>query len=180
MAGTRAAIRYAKAILGLAEGDGKSDVVLQDMKDIVATVTQSKELRAMLQSPVVKGDDKKKVLKEVFKSAHTYTGELISILVANKRTALLNQVAQSYISLYNESKGVQTAKVISAVPLNSDLEAKVLAKVKTLTGSDRVQIENVIDETIIGGFILRVGDLQYNASIANQLGRLKREFSTSL
>jgi F-type H+-transporting ATPase subunit delta len=64
--------------------------------------------------------------------------------------------------------------------LSSDLEEKVLAKVKELTGSDKVTLESTIDESIIGGFILRIGDLQYNASIVNSLSKIKREFSKSI
>ena len=82
--------------------------------------------------------------------------------------------------MYNDVKGVKSAKVTTAVPLSEALEKQVLAKVEELTGSKSVTLENEIDESIIGGFILRVGDLQYNASIANQLGNLKREFSKSL
>ena len=83
-------------------------------------------------------------------------------------------------SLYNESKGLQAATVITAVAITPELETKVLAKVTELTGSTEVDLENIVDESIIGGFVLRVGDTQYNASIASQLGKLKREFSNSL
>jgi len=72
--------------------------------------------------------------------------------------------------------GTQVATVTTAVPLTKDLETKVLEKVKEITGSDATLV-NKIDESIIGGFILRVGDLQYNASIAHQLNSLKRDFS---
>ena len=51
-----------------------------------------------------------------------------------------------------------------------------MAKVKELTGKE-VEVVNLIDESILGGFILRVGDIQYNASIANKLNNLKREFT---
>ncbi len=180
MASTRAAIRYSKAVLDLANSNGKGEVVLGDMRDIVATLSESKDLRLLLQSPVVKGADKKTILNEIFKDSDTHTNGLLDILVTNKRTNLLGLVAESYIDLYNRQQGIQTAKVISAVPLNKALEDKVLAKVKELTGSNDVAIDNIVDESIIGGFILRVGDLQYNASIANQLGKLKREFSNSI
>ena len=89
-------------------------------------------------------------------------------------------VALAYVDLYNNSKGVKVATVITAVAITPEIEANVLSKVKQMTGSENVTINNTIDESIIGGFILRVGDLQYNASIANQLGNLKREFSKSL
>ena len=86
-------------------------------------------------------------------------------------------MAYSFVELYNELKGVKVASVITAVPLSAEIENQVLAKVKELTGSNTVTLENTIDESIIGGFILRVGDLQYNASIANNLNKLKREFT---
>ena len=92
----------------------------------------------------------------------------------------MGDVAKSYVQLYNDEQGVKVATVITAVPLSSELEAKVMAKVKQLTGSEKVTLKNEIDPSIIGGFILRVGDIQYNASIANQFGNLKREFSKSI
>ena len=76
-------------------------------------------------------------------------------------------------------KGEDVAYVTTAVPLTADLEKKVLAEVSKITGN-KVTIENKIDESIIGGFVLRVGDLQYDASIANKLNSLKREFTNSL
>jgi F-type H+-transporting ATPase subunit delta len=72
--------------------------------------------------------------------------------------------------------GVEVAKVTTAVPMDAALESKVLAKVATLS-SKKITIENSVDPSIIGGFILRIGDKQYNASIANRLQVLKRELS---
>ena len=93
---------------------------------------------------------------------------------------MLAEVSNKYIELYNEEQGVKVAQVTTAVPLSNELEEKVLAKVKELTGSSKVSLEHKIDESIIGGFILRIGDLQYNASIANKLATIKREFSKSI
>ena len=101
-------------------------------------------------------------------------------LVDNKRANLLGDVAQSFITEYNKANKIEAATVTTAVALTPELETKVLAKVTALTGSTNVTLTNVIDESIIGGFVLRVGDTQYNASIASQLGKLKREFSNSL
>lgn len=177
---SRAAIRYAKAVLEQANEAQIGNVVFGDMKSVDATLENSKELRTVLQSPVIKADDKKAALLKIFENNSEVTKGLIQILTANNRIGLLGGVAQSYINLYNESQGVKVAKVTTAVPLSSELEASVLSKVKEMTGSDQVTIENTVDESIIGGFILRVGDLQYNASIANKLGNIKREFTKSL
>ncbi|WP_336066672.1 ATP synthase F1 subunit delta [Mesoflavibacter sp. CH_XMU1404-2] len=176
MAGERAAIRYAKAVLSLATDNNTADAVNTDMELIKNTVAESKDLKDMLYSPVIRSSVKKAALLEIFKNANKATVNLIDVLIANKRTSLLPEVASSYVTLFEQQKGNQIAEVTTAVPLTKELEEKVLEKVKELTGKETA-ITNIVDEDILGGFILRVGDTQYNASIANQLSKLKREFT---
>lgn len=176
MAGERAAIRYAKAVLSLATDNNTADAVNTDMELIKNTVAMSKDLKDMLYSPVIRSSVKKAALLEIFKNTNKATVNLIDVLIANKRTSLLPEVASSFTTLFEQQKGNQIAEVTTVVPLTKELEDKVLAKVKELTGKEAAII-NVVDESILGGFILRVGDTQYNASIANQLNKLKREFT---
>ena len=176
MAGARAAIRYAKAVLSLATDQNSADAVNTDMKQIHQAIAESKDLSNMLQNPIVKPSVKKSVLLEVFKDANVLSNNLVNTLITNKRISILGDIASSYTILYDELKGTQTAQVTTAIPLTEDLRIKVLAKVKELTGKD-VAITNTVDDSILGGFILRVGDIQYNASIANKLSKLKREFT---
>jgi F-type H+-transporting ATPase subunit delta len=176
MAGERAAIRYSKAVLSLASDQKSAEAVNNDMKLIAKTIEESKELSQMLNNPVIRSSAKKAVLLEVFKGSNAMTSNLIDTLISNKRLALLSDVASNYTRLFDELNGTQIAKVTTAVPLTDELRVKVLAKVKELTGKD-VEVVNTIDENILGGFILRVGDVQYNASIANKLNKLKREFT---
>ena len=179
MSDSRAALRYAKAILDLAVENKVTDALEKDMQNIVATIAGSEELREILVSPVIKGAAKKEALLAIFNDSHKVTEGAISMLVDNKRVAMLNEVATKYLILNEKLKGKDVAYVTTAVPLNADLEEKILAKVVEMTGN-QVSIENKIDESIIGGFVLRVGDLQYDASIAKKLSSLKREFTNSL
>lgn len=175
MAGARAAIRYAKAVLSLASDEKTSEVVNSEMKLIATTISQNKELSDVLKSPVVNSSIKKSVLLEVFNNSSKSVLNLIDTLISNNRIDILNDVAQKYNQLFDASRGIELATVTTAVALTEDLKKKVLAKAKELTGKD-IEVENVIDESIIGGFILRIGDIQYNASITNQLNKLKKEF----
>ncbi len=175
MAGARAAIRYAKAVLELAKDQKAADVVNDDMKLIAKTIADSKDL-SELQSPVVGSSAKKSVLLKVFKNSSKITGSLIDTLISNKRLSIIGDIASKYSVLYDQFKGTEVAQVTTVVPLTAELKKKVLAKVKELTGKD-VEVKNIIDESILGGFVLRVGDIQYNASIANKLNKLKREFT---
>jgi len=172
----RAAIRYAKAILDIANSNGQSATVNNDMKSIAAAVAESDELKNFLASPVVKGDVKISALSEIFASVQSETKGLFRLLLENKRFEILPEVASQYIALFDEMNGVETAKVTTAFPITPELEAKVLAKIKEFSNKT-ITMENTVDPSILGGFVLRIGDKQYNASIANRLRELKRELS---
>jgi len=171
---SRAAIRYAKAILDIANSNGKATNVNEDMKSIVAAVVESAELKEFLSNPTVKGDVKVAALSEVFASVQSETKSLFRLLLENKRFEILPAVASQYNLLFDELNGVEVAKVTTAFPITPELEAKVMAKIKEFSNKS-VTIVNIVDESIIGGFILRIGDKQYNASVANSLQTLKRE-----
>ncbi len=176
----RAALRYAKAVLDRADETGNQEVVYGNMKSIEGTLSASKELRNVLNSPVIKAEDKRAALHSIFSGVSETTSSLIDILIHKNRSNILGEVATSYLGLYNESQGLVVAEVTTAVELDEALEAKVLKKVKEITGSDKAQLENTVDPKIIGGFILRVGDVQYDASISNQLDKVQKEFSKRL
>lgn len=177
---SRAAIRYAKAVLDLSAQNGTSKEAFNEMKDVLKTLEGSKELELMLKSPLVKQEDKRAVLKEVFSNYSETLLSLMDILIDNKRGSLLEKVAENYISLYNTSINAVEAVVTTAIDLDDTLEQKVLVKVKELTGATQVTLVNKVDPAIIGGFVLRVGDTQYDASIANNFEELKKEFKSSI
>jgi F-type H+-transporting ATPase subunit delta len=104
------------------------------------------------------------------------TKSLFHLLFENKRFEILEAIALEYNNLFDEMNGVEVAKVTTAIPMDAVLEAKVSAKIATLSDK-KITIENIVDASIIGGFILRIGDKQYNASVANRLQVLKRELS---
>ena len=174
--GSRAAIRYAKAALSLATDKKTSDVVNNSMQVIAQAISDNEELGTTLKSSVVKSDLKKEILHQVFPDLDGISSGLIDVLISNKRIDILDEVAAQYVKLYDDLNGKEKATVTTAVPMTNELEVKVLAKVKELT-SKAVELENIVDESILGGFVLRVGDKQYNASVAGQLDKLKREFT---
>jgi F-type H+-transporting ATPase subunit delta len=176
MSGIRAAIRYAKAILEIADSKGVASEVSADMTLIAKTITGNTELTHFIQNPLIKTDTKKDVVIEVFASVNPVTQSLFHLLLENKRFEILAAIAVEYNNLFDVMNGVEVAKVTTAFPMDAALEAKVLAKIATFSDK-KVTIENTVDASIIGGFILRIGDKQYNASVANRLHVLKRELS---
>lgn len=176
MKNTRAALRYAKAALSTSLEQNKENALAMDMESIIAVFEQNDELASFLENPVVASAGKQTALQKLFKGQDPLTEQLIALLKANNRISLLQQVAQSYLTLLKKQQGEETAVVTTAIALTPDLEKIILAKAKQLS-SAKITIENIIDPTIIGGFILRIGDVQYNASVAHQLDQLKRELT---
>ncbi len=174
MSEARAASRYARAVMDLALEQKAADAVEKDMQLIQDTISGSESLREMLDSPVLKSADKESALKAIFEKAGNLTTRLFSLLADNNRIGMLDEVARQYLIRYEELKGQDVARVTTAVPLTPDLEKKLLKQLESITGKE-VTLENTVDPSLIGGFVLRVGDLEYNASLANKLGNLKRE-----
>ncbi len=179
MKGTRAALRYAKAVLTIAKDAKKETEVNNSMKLIATTVEENNELAVVLNSPVIKAEDKVKALTAIFSEAvDQITLGVIGLLGENKRLPLLANVAKQYSVLFDHDKLVDVARVTTAVPLTKALNDKVLAKIKELTGNE-ASIQNVVNPDILGGFILRIGDIQYDASIVSNFNELKRQFDNS-
>lgn len=176
MAGTRAAIRYAKAVLSLAIDNNKAKEVHSDMVLISSFIAESESLNNALNNPVVNLSDKAAVLNSLFPSVSSEIKSLLSTLVKNKRVNILDQVATQYGVLYDQVSNKKKAFVTTATPMTPELESKVVNKLKTLTTKD-VTLHKSVDEKILGGFVLRLGDQQYDASVSNQLNTLKNKFT---
>ena len=173
---TRAAIRYAKAILDIAHDKGVAAEVSNDMATIATTIDGNTELSSFISNPTTRVEVKNSALSEIFADVNGVTKGLFQLLHENKRFEILSGIATEYNKLFEEMNGMETATVTTAIPMDADLEAKVLSKILTFSNK-KVNITNIVDPAIIGGFILRIGDQQYNASVANRLQVLKRELS---
>ena len=128
MAGARAAIRYAKAVLSLATDLKSADAINKDMKLIADTVADSKELSDMLQSPVIPSSIKKSTLLEVFKNSDKTTKSLIDTLITNNRIDILGHVASKYNQLFDESKGIQVSNCDYSSRIDSRFKEESFSK----------------------------------------------------
>lgn len=176
MKNTRAALRYAKAALSTSLDQKIEEAVAKDMHGILTVFQANQDLSSFLENPVVPAQTKQETLTKVFAQLQPLSTQLITLLTTNNRIDLLDQVATAYLSLLEKHQGKETAVVTTAIALTPELEKVILAKAKEMS-SAKISLENKIDPSIMGGFILRIGDLQYNASVAHQLDQLKRELT---
>ena len=176
MKGTRVAIRYAKALLATAQEQKAVDQVAQDMEAIFTTVENSHELKAVLSSPVISAELKGNTLQSVFGKVSPVVKTFLALVSENNRASHLDGIALKYKQLYQDLLGKQEASVTTATPLTPELEKEVMEKIKTLTDK-KVELVSIVDKDIIGGFVLRLGDRQFDASVANQLQFLEHKLS---
>lgn len=172
MKGTRAALRYAKAILAYAQENNSSGAVAKDMHKLAALLGENDALQAALENPLLAVEKKLNVVKALFPKASESSVKLFSLLADNNRLSILGETGKQYLDLYTKNQGEVKAIVTSAVPLSSALEKEVLEKAKNFS-QQKVHIENKIDPNIMGGFILKIGDMQYDASVVHQLKAIK-------
>ena len=173
---TRAAIRYARAILDIAHDKGVATAVSNDMATIATTINGNSELHSFIIDPTTRVEVKNNAISEIFADVNGVTKNLFQLLLENKRFEILSGIATEYNKQFEEMNGMETATVTTAIAMDAELEAKVLSKILTFSNK-KVNITNIVDPAIIGGFILRIGDQHYNASVANRLQVLKRELS---
>lgn len=178
MADSRAASRYVKSLLDLAVERNVLEDVHNDMVLFAETATKSRPLALLLQNPVIKHDQKLAVLKKAFGGkVHSLTMAFFEIITKKNREPILLAVAREFHNAYNEYKGIGRATVETATPLDDNARKSIEALVKAYSEKKQIELVETIDPELIGGFILKVGDRQVDASIKNKLKALKVQFS---
>jgi F-type H+-transporting ATPase subunit delta len=177
MKGTVVASRYAKSLLGLAIEQNKLEEAYADMLMVAKTVNENRDLELLLKSPVVKTDKKQAILDQLFGSKISpISSGFFKIITTKRREYLIGQIANSFVQQYKFHNNIITAEITSAVKLDANLKKKVLQLVKS-TEQEEVEVVERIDESLIGGIIVRIGDKQVDASILRQINDLKKDFS---
>lgn len=178
MADSRVASRYVKSLLSLAEEQKALEQVHSDMQLFASVCTSSREFTNMLKSPVIKHEKKRDILEAIFKSkVHKLTMAIIIMLTKKNREPLLPAIAIEFHNAYNNCKGIEKASVATAFVIDAKMKSEMEALVRKLSSKKEVELIQKVDKSIIGGFILNVGDRQIDASIKSKLKSLKTKFS---
>ncbi len=174
MSEIRIASRYAKALLDLGTEEQKLDFLFSEVSFFVSVLRENTVLQAVLKNPVIHGEKKIQILQSIFKNG---IGEVLSgffrIMIKKGRAEALYATAQEFLKQYNQQKDIVSATVTSASPLSDTVIAELVEKVKVYASAAEVQLVQVVDPTLIGGFILKIGDRQIDASVAGKLNKLE-------
>jgi F-type H+-transporting ATPase subunit delta len=178
MAESRVASRYVKSLLSLAEEQKALDQVHADMQLFASVCASSKEFTNMLKSPIIKHEKKRDILEAIFKTkVHKLTMAIIDMLTKKNREPLLPAIAIEFHNAYNHYKGIEKASVSTAYVIDERMKAEMEALVRKLSSKQGVELVQKVDPSLIGGFILNVGDRQIDSSIKSKLKTLKTKFS---
>ena len=176
MKSTKSAIRYAKALLEMSIEQNTIDSIVFDMQRIVSMADCSKEFVIFLHSPVVKSDKKILILEKLLPKLQPLSSAFISLLTKNGRAPILHFIAAGFVSLVEQHRGIVTGTITSAVALNEESRKKILSKLAA-TIQGELQLTEKIDPSLIGGFIITIGDKQIDASVSQQLKNLRQELT---
>lgn len=177
MSDRRVASRYAKSLIELAEEKGILEEVNNDMALFSEVCEDSRDFKLAIKNPIIKNDKKLAILKEVFQNKVSKLTILFFELISRKnRESFLPEVAEEFHKQYNQLKGIVAAEIVTTFPLDNALRDQFRKVVKDIFDKD-VELSEKIDESLIGGFVLTVGDKQINESLSSQLKELKHEFT---
>jgi F-type H+-transporting ATPase subunit delta len=179
MSVVRLAKRYASGLWEYALSLHESEVIIKEMKSIIDIIKQNKDFQFFLKSPIIETQKKIKIVNEIFKSFSTTSRNFITLVVKHKRECDLLEIAQQVLELYDTHNGIQRVEIISAISLDQETSNKILDSYPKINQSKAI-IENKIDESIIGGYILRMDDQQIDASIKSELTNIKKKLSNKI
>ncbi len=170
---SKAASRYAKALLDLATEKQVQDVVLADMETLAKALKESNELHMLVTSKVVSEDKKEQALSAVFSGKlQEMTLKFFQLLAKNSRAELIPDITVAYPKAYKIANGILEIEVKSAQKLDDASMDKIKQLVITKDWKS-VEVTEIIDPSVIGGFVVKGNNTVYDASVASQLRSFK-------
>lgn len=177
MKSTRAAGRYSKALLELAIERNELEQIKDDALVVLNAIHNSRELRNLLASPVVKPLQKQAILVQIFeKNTSLLTTQFITLLVKQGRGGILEEVYLAFMSQYRDSKNILEATFITSTQVPAATIAALKSMLEKAT-SKNVEVKQTVDANLIGGYIVDMQNYRLDASLAGGMKKLKKELS---
>ena len=166
-----AARRYAEAAFEIGRADRTLDRWERDL-EALRDVLDMEELAVLVQHPAVPYADKERVLRRAVGDVSAEALNLVLLMIRRGRPRAIPRMVEHFATLVRRERGVSLAEVRTALPLEDVQRSAVVARLHELTG-DEIEINEVVDESLIGGITVRIGDRLYDASVRSRLERLR-------
>ncbi len=173
----RLAGRYAKSLIDLALEQNLLDIVFTDIKWLQKVFKSNPDFSAVLRSPIIKPEKKEKIIQSVTaQKVSKLTSAFISLLVRKGRELNLPEIVDAFIGQFNKIRNIHQVKITTAVPISNELKESIINKVKTTSGIENIELETVVKDELIGGFVLELEGNIVDASILRDLKDIKKQF----
>jgi len=173
----RLAGRYAKSLIDLAVEQNQLDIVYADVKWLQKIFKSNPDFEAVLRSPIIKPEKKEKIIEAVtLNQVGKLTSAFIRLLVRKGRELNLSEIVDAFITQFNTIRNIHPVKMTTAVAVSEELKNSILEKVKASSTMKTIELETIVDEDLIGGFVLEMGGNIVDASILRDLKDVKKQF----
>jgi F-type H+-transporting ATPase subunit delta len=181
MRNPRLATRYAKSLIDIAAEQNSLEETLKDMQLIDAISKQNHDFVMLMRSPVIKADKKNAILDALFEGRISVLSKtFVKLLVSKGREQNIDEIAQAYIHQYRESKKIRMVRLTTAAAVDSSVIDTLKSKLSAAYAGSSVEFETKIDPSLLGGFVLDMGDRQLDASVQRELNDIKKQFTRNL
>jgi F-type H+-transporting ATPase subunit delta len=180
MPNPRLATRYAKSLIDLSIEKNKLEDVFADMQWLQAICKSNRDFVNLLRSPIINSDTKKKIIAAVLGGkVSELTSLFITLLINKGRESNLPEIITAFIDQYKQHKNIHQVKLTTAAPINDAVRTAIINQVKKAGGIENIELEEKVDDKIIGGFVLKIGDKLVDASIAYDLKEIATQFDNN-
>ncbi|MEP7253963.1 MAG: ATP synthase F1 subunit delta [Ginsengibacter sp.] len=180
MTNPRLAKRYAKSLIDLSSELNQLNEVHADIETLIAICKQSRPFVLMLKSPVISPDKKYKVINSITGGKISkITDTFIQLLTTKNREYYLPDIIASFIDQFNVIKGIHRVKLTTAIPVSEEIKNSFISKIESADSIKNIELEAVVDEKIIGGFVLEMDGKLVDASILRDLNDVKKQFQNN-
>jgi F-type H+-transporting ATPase subunit delta len=177
----RLAGRYAKSLIDLAIEKDQLEVVYKDMLYLQEVCKSSREFVTILKSPIIKADKKGQILNTITAGkVSLITASFNNLMVTKGREATLPEVVEAFINMYNDIKGIHKVKLTTAQPVSEELKQSIINKFINTTTLQHIELEAVVREELVGGFVLEFNNNLIDASILRDLRDIKKQFTENI
>lgn len=173
---SKVAKRYAQGLLDFTNESGQTAAVFSEMKDVVKIMAESKDLNKFFLTPYIDAKKKIEVANEIFKGLSASSQNLIRLVIKHGRESQLKNIAQEFINKVEDINGVQRVTLTTATQLSKENIDQILRSTNLVNANSNFDLKLIINQDILGGYILRVGDQQVDASVKTKLNQVKKDF----
>jgi F-type H+-transporting ATPase subunit delta len=166
-----AARRYADAAFEIGRADGTLEAWERDLLTLREALGND-ELRRLVQHPAIPFAEKERVLRQVAAGVAREPLSLALLMVRRGRPGAIDAMVERFRELVRRDRGISLAEVRTALPLDDEERTAISARLRAVTG-DRIEMNEVVDKSLIGGVSVRIGDQLYDASVRSRLERLR-------